>query len=100
MAERLAALGVPIDVAGVLEEAVVDSLRHLEEGCVAAHNEPADVDPRAAGEAGAAVEAGGNRGIELRGAADEPIRFFLPGPSYVLEEVRQALRRLTGVAAP
>jgi aspartate aminotransferase-like enzyme len=31
--------------------------------------------------------------MSLRSAADEPIRFFLPGPSYVLEAVRAAQRR-------
>ena len=29
-------------------------------------------------------------GSSLRSAADEPIRFFLPGPSYVLHRVREA----------
>jgi aspartate aminotransferase-like enzyme len=48
---------------------------------------------RAAGEAGDAIEAGDDRAVELRGPADEPIRFFLPGPSYVLHRVREAQLR-------
>ena len=32
-------------------------------------------------------------GAALRSAADEPIRFFLPGPSYVLHRVREAQLR-------
>jgi predicted phosphoserine aminotransferase len=31
--------------------------------------------------------------MSLRGPADEPIRFFLPGPSYVLHAVREAQQR-------
>lgn len=31
--------------------------------------------------------------MSLRSAADEPIRFFLPGPSYVLARVREAQQR-------
>src|SRR5262245_58993665 len=39
----------------------------------------------------AAGEPGG--GNPLRGAADEPIRFFLAGPTYVLAQVRAAQLR-------
>ncbi len=36
-----------------------------------------------------------DRSASLRSAADDPIRFFLPGPSYVLARVREAQTRAT-----
>lgn len=38
----------------------------------------------------ASAVAGAGWASPLRSAADEPIRFFLPGPSYVLQRVREA----------
>jgi aspartate aminotransferase-like enzyme len=49
-------------------------------------------EPGASNQPGAVNRPGAVNGT-LRSAADEPIRFFLPGPSYVLQRVREAQHR-------